>query len=49
MKVVNLCGGKGTRLRERTEYRPQPMVPIGTRPANTEKEPFAEPIEMEGT
>ena len=32
MKVVILCGGKGTRLREETEYRPKPMVPIGTRP-----------------
>ena len=29
MKVVILCGGKGTRLREETEYRPKPMVPIG--------------------
>lgn len=27
-----LCGGKGTRLREETEYRPKPMVPIGGRP-----------------
>ena len=32
MKVVLLCGGKGTRLREETEYRPKPMVPIGNRP-----------------
>lgn len=32
MKVVILCGGKGTRLREETEYRPKPMVPIGPRP-----------------
>ena len=32
MKVVILCGGKGTRLREETEYRPKPMVPIGQRP-----------------
>jgi len=32
MKVVILCGGKGTRLREETEYRPKPMVPIGGRP-----------------
>jgi NDP-sugar pyrophosphorylase family protein len=29
MKVVILCGGKGTRLREETEYRPKPMVPVG--------------------
>jgi glucose-1-phosphate cytidylyltransferase len=32
MKVVILCGGKGTRLREETEFRPKPMVPIGDRP-----------------
>ena len=32
MKVVILCGGIGTRLREETEYRPKPMVPVGTRP-----------------
>ena len=32
MKAVILCGGKGTRLREETEYRPKPMVPIGGRP-----------------
>jgi len=32
MKVVILCGGKGTRLREETEYRPKPMVGIGGRP-----------------
>jgi glucose-1-phosphate cytidylyltransferase len=32
MKVVILCGGRGTRLREETEYRPKPMVPIGKQP-----------------
>ncbi|MCL5097449.1 MAG: glucose-1-phosphate cytidylyltransferase [Candidatus Omnitrophica bacterium] len=32
MKVVILCGGLGTRLREETEFRPKPMVPIGERP-----------------
>ena len=32
MKVVILCGGMGTRLREETEFRPKPMVHIGTRP-----------------
>jgi glucose-1-phosphate cytidylyltransferase len=32
MQVVILCGGKGTRLREETEYRPKPMVSIGDRP-----------------
>jgi len=30
--VVILCGGKGTRLKEETEYRPKPMVHIGDRP-----------------
>lgn len=29
MKVVILCGGKGTRLREETEYKPKPMVTVG--------------------
>ena len=32
MKVVILCGGRGTRLQEETEYRPKPMVPIGPQP-----------------
>src|SRR5579864_1559874 len=32
MKVVILCGGLGTRLREETEFRPKPMVKIGTKP-----------------
>lgn len=32
MKVVILCGGLGTRLREETEYRPKPMVPVGGMP-----------------
>ena len=32
MKVVILCGGEGTRLREETEFRPKPMVEIGERP-----------------
>ncbi len=31
-KVVILCGGLGTRLREETEYRPKPMVEIGGKP-----------------
>ena len=30
--VVILCGGKGTRLREETEYKPKPMVEVGGRP-----------------
>ena len=29
MKVIILCGGKGTRLREETEFKPKPMVEIG--------------------
>ena len=32
MKVIILCGGQGTRLREETEFRPKPMVPVGGRP-----------------
>jgi len=32
MKVVILCGGAGTRLREETEFRPKPMVNIGPYP-----------------
>jgi glucose-1-phosphate cytidylyltransferase len=32
MKVVVLCGGVGTRLREETEFRPKPMVEVGGRP-----------------
>ena len=31
-KVVILCGGLGTRLREETEFRPKPMVHVGGRP-----------------
>lgn len=31
-KVVILCGGRGTRLKEETEYRPKPLVEIGGRP-----------------
>ena len=30
--VFVLCGGLGTRLREETEVRPKPMVPIGEHP-----------------
>ncbi len=32
MKVVILCGGKGTRLSEKTEEIPKPLVEIGDRP-----------------
>ena len=31
-KVVILCGGMRTRLREETEYRPKPLVEIGGKP-----------------
>lgn len=31
-QVVILCGGRGTRLREETEFRPKPMVEIGGKP-----------------
>ncbi|MDD5584801.1 MAG: glucose-1-phosphate cytidylyltransferase [Candidatus Omnitrophica bacterium] len=32
MKVVILCGGKGARLRQETEFKPKPMVEIGDYP-----------------
>jgi glucose-1-phosphate cytidylyltransferase len=32
VKVVILCGGLGTRMREETEFRPKPMVRLGARP-----------------
>lgn len=32
MKVVILCGGVGSRMREETEFRPKPMVKIGEQP-----------------
>jgi glucose-1-phosphate cytidylyltransferase len=32
MKTVILCGGRGTRLRDETEFRPKPLLPIGDRP-----------------
>ena len=32
MKVVILCGGKGTRLAEETKVKPKPMVKIGNKP-----------------
>ncbi len=31
-KVVILCGGRGTRMREETEIRPKPLVEIGGKP-----------------
>jgi glucose-1-phosphate cytidylyltransferase len=32
MKVVVLCGGKGSRLSEETRFKPKPMVKIGSKP-----------------
>lgn len=32
MKVIILCGGVGTRLKEETEYKPKPMVYVGNKP-----------------
>ena len=32
LPVFILCGGLGTRLKEMTEFRPKPMVPIGPEP-----------------
>ena len=32
MKVVILCGGYGTRIRDVSEDIPKPMIPIGNKP-----------------
>jgi len=32
MKVIILCGGTGTRLKEETEFKPKPMVYVGMKP-----------------
>ena len=32
MKVIILCGGTGTRLKEETQYKPKPMVYVGKKP-----------------
>ncbi len=32
MQAVILCGGKGTRMREETEFKPKPLVEIGGMP-----------------
>ena len=31
-KVVILCGGTGTRMKEETEYKPKPLVEVGGKP-----------------
>jgi len=32
IQTIILCGGKGTRLKEETEFKPKPMVMIGEKP-----------------
>jgi glucose-1-phosphate cytidylyltransferase len=32
MKVIILCGGTGTRLKEETEFKPKPMIFVGNKP-----------------
>lgn len=32
MKVVILCGGQGTRMKEETEFKPKPLVLVGGKP-----------------
>lgn len=32
LPVVILCGGKGTRLKEETDFKPKPLVTVGGRP-----------------
>ncbi len=32
VQTIILCGGRGTRLREETEFKPKPMVTIGDKP-----------------
>jgi glucose-1-phosphate cytidylyltransferase len=29
MQTIILCGGRGTRMKEETEFRPKPMVEVG--------------------
>ena len=32
MKIVILCGGEGTRMKEETEFKPKPLVLVGGKP-----------------
>src|SRR3989344_6025331 len=32
MKTIILCGGKGTRMKEETEFKPKPLVEVGGKP-----------------
>lgn len=32
MKTIILCGGTGTRLKEETEFKPKPMIYVGSQP-----------------
>ena len=32
MKTVVLCGGKGSRLKEETDFKPKPLVAVGSKP-----------------
>ncbi len=32
MKVIILCGGEGTRMKEETEFKPKPLVLVGGKP-----------------
>ena len=32
MKTIILCGGKGERLKEETEFKPKPMIEVGGKP-----------------
>ena len=31
-KVVILCGGRGSRLNEETDFKPKPLIEIGGKP-----------------
>jgi len=32
MKIIILCGGQGTRMKEETEFKPKPLVMVGGKP-----------------